>query len=106
MELFYTPIDDPALIILTVVFAVTASITTFDKRLLQARKSGVITMHQPILPNWVGVIGWIHWIIGLSILLLNWKYALLVFILKFLLSVLPVLETIGYILMKPFYSDK
>ena len=102
IELFNTPIESPYLIGLTVAYAVTSSITVFDKRLIQARKSGLIPPEEPMLPVWVGFIAWIHWSIGLVIVLLNWQYAMVVFVAKFILSVLPVLETIGNVLMAPF----
>lgn len=103
MELFNTPIDSPILIGLTIVYFITSSITTFDRRLIQAEKAGTpSSVDHSMLPWWVGFILYIHWGIGLALLLLNWKYALVVFISKFVLSVLPVLETIGNILMAPF----
>lgn len=106
MILFNTPTNSPILIILTIVFAVTSSITTFDKRLIQAKKAGTLPQDEPILPSWVGIISWLHWGVMLSILLLNWKYAVAVFIIGFILEVLPVWETIGNILMSPFKPNK
>ncbi len=100
--LFDTPLDSPIIIVLTILFAFTSSITTFDKRLIQAKRNGKILENEPMLPTWVGAIAWLHWVIGLLIILLNWKYAIAVFVIKFILSVLPVLETIGNILMSPF----
>lgn len=100
--MFYQPIDSPSLIILTVLFAITSSITVFDKRLIQAKRDGTLPPDEPMLPSWVGLIGWGHWILFLALLILNWKYALALFVIKFVLSVLPVLETVGNILMRPF----
>lgn len=102
MILFDTPIGSPIVILLTVLFGITSSITTFDKRLIQAKKTGVLPVDKPMLPTWVGFIAWLHWGLGLAILLLNWKYAIAVFVVKFVLEVLPVLETIGNVLMRPF----
>lgn len=42
------------------------------------------------------------WAIFIALLYLNWKYALVLFAIKFVLKVLPVLEIIGNILMSPF----
>lgn len=89
-------------IILTIVFIITSSIATFDKRLIQAKRNGTLPPDEPMLPSWVGIIWWIHWGIALALLFMNWKYAIIVFIAMFLLAVLPVLETIGNILMSPF----
>ena len=89
-------------IILTLVFIITSSIVTFDKRLIQAKRNGTLPPDEPILPLWVGLIVWIHWGLALALLLINWKYAIIVFIAMFLLAVLPVLEIIGNMLMSPF----
>ena len=102
VDLFNTPIDSPLIIVLTIIFAFTSSITTFDKRLIQAQRDGRLSENEAMLPTWVGALVWFHWLVGLSIILLNWKYAIVVFVIKFILSVLPVLETIGNILMLPF----
>jgi len=88
--------------ILTITFVISSSITTFDKRLIQARRDGTLPPDEPLLPSWVGLIGWIHWGLALALLIINWKYAIIVFIVMFVLAVLPVLETIGNILMSPF----
>lgn len=102
MDLFNTPINSPLLITLTVIYGITSSITVFDKRLVQAVKSGVLPPDEPMLPFWVNGVWWLHWIIGITIFLLNWKFAIIIFLAKFVLSVLPVLETIGNVLMRPF----
>jgi len=101
-----TPTTSPILIFLSVLFALTSSITTFDKRLIQAKRAGTLPQDEPMLPSWVGIISWLHWGVMLLILLLNWKYAVAVFIIGFILEVLPVWETIGNILMSPFKPKK
>ena len=106
VSLLNTPINSPVLIGLTIAFAITASITTFDARLIQAKRVGNLSPDEPLLPAWTGLFGWLHWGLCLTILILNWKYALLVFIIQFVLSVLPVLETIGNVLMSPFRLRK
>ncbi len=106
ISLFNTPINSPILIVITIIFFITSSITTFDKRLIQAKRNNVQPPNEPMLPTWVGLISWLHWGIGLGILLLNWKYAVLIFIIKFVLSILPVLEIVGNVLMSPFRPRK
>jgi hypothetical protein len=102
ISLFDTPADSSVLIVLTVLYAVTSSITVFDKRMIQARRDGTLPADEPMLPSWVAIVVWVHWGIGLSIILLNWQYAIVVFVAKFIVSVLPVLEIIGNFLMAPF----
>jgi len=101
-----TPINSPILIALTVLFAITSSITVFDKRLIQAKRSGTLPPDEPMLPSWVGIIAWLHWGLLLALVILNWKYAIVVYIAKFILSVLPVLEIAGNMLMRPFRQKK
>ncbi len=99
MELFNTSIESPIIIIITVIYFFSSCITMFDIRINQAKKEGVGTES---LPNWVAYLYWLNWILGLSLILLNWKYAIIVFIIRFILKVLPVLEIIGNFLMAPF----
>jgi len=92
----------PLIIGLTVAYFFVASIITFDIRMTQARRDGRLPSDEPMLPAWVGVFVWMQWAIFLVLLYLNWKYALILFVIKFVLKVLPVLETIGNVLMRPF----
>jgi hypothetical protein len=92
----------PLLIGLTIAYFLAASITTFDIRLIQTRRDGSLPPDEPMLPAWTGIFGYLMWVIFVVLLYLNWKYALLLFVIKFLLKVLPVLETIGNVLMSLF----
>jgi len=92
----------PLIIGLTVAYFLVTSITTFDIRLNQAKRQGILPPDEPTLPAWVSVLYWVQWAIFLVLLYLNWKYALVLFVIKFALKVLPVLETVGNILMSPF----
>lgn len=87
---------------LTILFIVTSSITTFDKRLIQAKRTGDLPKSEPNLPSWVALIYWIHYGNMIIIFLSNWKYALALFIVGFILEVLPVWEILGNMLMRPF----
>ena len=103
MELFNTSIGSPVVIIITVVYFFTSSIEIFDIRITQAQKQGI---DEESLPHWVTYLYLLNLVIGLSLILLNWKYAILVFIIRFILKVLPVLETIGNMIMAPFKKRK
>jgi hypothetical protein len=106
ITLFNTPINSTVIIFLTVVYAVTSSITTFDIRIIQAKRNGTLPPDAPTLPSWVGLIAWIDWGLFLALIFLNWKFAIIVFIVRFILKVLPVLEIIGNVLMSPFKPKK
>ena len=99
---FNTPINTPALIILTIIFFFTSSITVFDKRYMQAKRAGTLPPDEPEPPSWTALVWWLHGAVLLAITLLNWKYGIGLFILKFVLSVVPVLEIVGNMLMRPF----
>lgn len=89
-------------LILTVAYFLVASITTFDIRLIQAKKSGTLPPDEPALPAWIGIFAWLEWGIFIWLLVMNWKYALVLLAVKFVLKVLPVLEIVGNVLMRPF----
>lgn len=104
ISFFDTPYNSPVLIGLAIAYGIVASITTFDIRLIQAKKSGLLPADEAILPSWIAIFHWLEWFIFIAMFLLNWKFALIAFVVKFILKVLPVLEIIGNILMSPFKS--
>ena len=72
----------------------------------QAKREGILPPDEPSLPSWVAFIYWIHIGLIIAMLVINWKYGLIVLAIGFILSVLPVWETIGNILMSPFKPEK
>lgn len=104
--LFYTSINSPIVIILTIIYFFTSAITTFDIRMIQAVKSGLLTPDEAMLPKWINWVYWLHWVVFISLVFLNWKFAIFIFVIKFILKVLPVLEVIGNVLMSPFKQKK
>ena len=99
MELLNTPIESTEIIVLTVIYFIVASITTFDTRVNQAIKQGE---KETALPKWVSIFYFLMWAIWILMFYLNWKYALIIFVIKFILKVLPILEIVGNFLMAPF----
>lgn len=106
ITLFNTPIDSTLIIVLTILYFICESIATFDIRLIQGKRNGSLPPDEPLLPDWTSIFIFIGWGIFIAFILLNWKYAILIFIIKFILKVLPVLETVGNILMSPFKTRK
>src|SRR5215470_4198938 len=96
----------PIIIGLTSAYFIVASITTLDLRMTQAKQEGVAPPDQPLLPGWVAVFHWTQLAIFLTLLYVNWKYALALYAVKFILRALSVLETFGNILMWPFKPRK
>jgi len=91
----------PLLVGLTVAYFVAASVTTFDIRLLQAKRRGALPPGAPMLPPWVALFHWTQWALFLTMLVINWKFALIIFAIKAVLKVLPVLEVLGNVILSP-----
>lgn len=108
MEIFGEFFTSSVNIALTVIFFITASINTFDKRLIQAKRGNqaVPTYDGPLLPNWVIIIHIIYYGSLFVLLFIDWKVAIAFILIKFVLDVLPVMETIGNVLMSPFKQKK
>lgn len=102
MQLFSTPPSHPVIIILIVIYAIAAAITTYDIRYIQAKRRGELTDRHLEPPFWIGFFGYILWLTWIGVLLLNWILALVLVVGKFILKVLPVLEIMGEEIMRPF----
>lgn len=97
------PAVSPVYLTSTVLYFVCASVATFDTRLIQSRWSGIDLGE---LPAWTGLFGWLQWAIFCVLAILNWKVAIILFVLKFVLKVIPVLETVGALIMIPFTKKR
>ncbi|MBT3349441.1 hypothetical protein HN393_03935 [bacterium] len=106
ISFFNTATTSPIMIGIIVLYFITSAITTFDIRMIQAKRNGTLSVDEPLLPDWVKFIFWIDWALFLGLIFLNWKFAILIFIIRFILKCLPVLEIIGNILMSPFSPKK
>jgi hypothetical protein len=103
MNWFETPIDSPIVIAVTIVYFIASAVETLDIRILQAQRDGIDIES---FPKWIGLVYWLCWILFIILVLLNWKFAIIVYVIRFILKVLPVLEIIGNVLMSPFKSNK
>jgi hypothetical protein len=96
------PISSPMIIILSSILFLSESITTFDMRVTQAKHRGEYPETDPSLPRWVSGFFVLNLIIKGALLILNWRFGLGAIVVIFILQVLPILETVGNILMAPF----
>lgn len=96
----------PLLIFLTMAYFFVCAVTTYDIRIIQWKRSGELPPDSPELPEWIAIFAWLQWGIFGTLLYLNWKYAIFLFIAKFILKVLPVLEIIGAILTLPIKKKR
>ncbi len=106
IEIFNSAIDSPSVIIVTIFYVISESIAIYDTRLIQWKKHGMIPKNTPTPPAWSAIFGVLGWLLFIGLILLNWKYGIIVILVVWVLKVLPVLETIGKILMTPFITKK
>lgn len=85
--------------LLLLVYGLASCITTLDTRIIQANKAGD---NIPMLPLWTGLFFWVQWGSIIAVLIIDWRLGVKAMIVQFILRVLPVLEIIGNILMRPF----
>jgi hypothetical protein len=100
----------PTFSVLAILLFLVSSIAAFDIEFTRAKKNGTIPPddpNEPDLPKWVMAVYFVAPILALGILFIDWKRALFVFFVIFTLSgFIPVLDTIGNVLMRPFKPRK
>lgn len=73
---------------------------------MQAKKAGDIPADEPDLPTWIFTFDILRFGALLGVLLINWRLGLALYVIGFILAVLPVLEIAGNVLaafmVKPF----
>ena len=102
LETILKGFETPLILILTITYLFCSSITTFGVRITQAKRNGTWNKNEPDLPNWTNIFYFLEWGLIIYIVILNWRFAIALMFFKFILKVLPVLEIIGNILMRPF----
>lgn len=110
-DIVSAPLNSPLLLALSAIYLLVESIRIYDARLIQAKERGLYSgvaaaAEGRSFPQWVNIFHWAGWIIFVMLLLLNWKYALALYALLFVLRVLPVLERIGSIIMHTFLRTR
>jgi len=102
MELFNTSYNSSVYIALICIYFLSESISTFDTRIIQAKKGGYLRESDIAVPGWTAIFIFIGWVSLIAMILLNPIAAFVVFIVKYILKVMPVLENIGALLLTPF----
>ncbi len=105
MEIFNISFTLLDYILLVILFTITSAITEYDKRLTIAYWNGQKYKWE-LLPKWVGRIIWLHWSLCILLLAINWKYALAIFIIKYLFSITHILEHLGYLIVSLFKKKR
>lgn len=106
-KIFTAPINSPILLVVSIAYATVESIRIYDARLIQANTKGSYSRVASeadgrSLPHWVGYIHFAGWVLFVVILVLDWMYAIALYVVLFILRVLPVLERIGALIMRTF----
>lgn len=104
IDLFTTTIQYPTIPILTIIYFFVESIVTYDMRINQYLMTKSSTVKK--LPSWVAIFIFIGWGIFIYFIFINWKYAIIIFVVRYILKLLPVLETIGEFLITPFDPNR
>lgn len=86
---------------LTIFYFFLYSIVIVEIRLWQAKKYDHIDCGS--LPEWVSIFHIFSSIVAGILIILNWKLFVIIFIVRYILKLLPILETFGSLLMKPFF---
>lgn len=72
---------------------------------MKAIITGTTGMVGKVLPWWTTAFVFLKWGAFIVLVVLNWKYALVLYVFLFAMRVLPVLEWIGQFIMRPFLID-
>ena len=101
MDLLNVPVGSLYLNILTAVFLITASANAYQRRI--ARSTSGAQTNIPILnlPSWTQIFRWLNWLVAILLIAANWMYGLAALVIVLILTILPVLEWIGYAILKP-----
>lgn len=102
--------ESGAFAVLAIIYIVVVAIRTYDLRIIQSRMGRMDSAvaqdaDGKVLPNWVDNIHILGWLLLIGLLVIDWKAALLLYGVLFVLRVMPVLETLGAVLAKPFLQD-
>lgn len=103
----HAPFESTFLMLLTLAYGIVESVTIYDARLIQAKTKGhssgvALEADGCSLPSWIGYAHIAGWVLLIAILVMNWAYGILLYAVLYVLKVVPVLERIGAVLMRPF----
>ena len=94
--------QSPLLGWLTIAFFLTATGDTYARRIYPGNTRGQLPAETPYYPVWLGLFAWINIPLKIALVVMNWQFGLLVYVMGFALARLGVLERMGSILLRPF----
>jgi hypothetical protein len=92
--------------VVTIAFLAMSAITRFDRMAIQAVRQGDVPPGTPLPPNWIGFLYYVQWGLLIALAVFDWKFAILVFVFKTVLSFLGLLNIVGALLMAPFMRER
>lgn len=128
-ETLKSAIQDPLILGLSIAWFLTSCIQTWQKRVMQRHKSDSFSLSEMATAEhhremrdivrgnvfnyrgkviefkmgWINLVVWINIFLLVALVYLNWQWTLLLYVVGFILAVLPVLESIGALMSRPFY---
>lgn len=111
-DIVRAPIDSPLILVLSVLYLLVQAIKWYDVRIYQKKRFGTSSAiaeraegHK--FPDWARALHTFGgWAILIALLLLNWKYTLVLFVFLWFLKFLPLLENLGELMMRPFLRQE
>ena len=79
-----------------------SAVAKADSNILRGIRTGDLPATIPRPPLWIGLLIYLQWGLLIALVVFDWKFAILVFLFKFILSFFGVLEILGSILLIPF----
>jgi hypothetical protein len=79
-----------------------SAVTKADSNILQGVRRGDLPSTIPRPPLWIGLVIYLQWGLLIALAVFDWKFAILLFLFKFILSFLGVLQIVGSFLLIPF----
>jgi hypothetical protein len=99
---FNTPFSSTILIVLAIIYQIIASVTLYDISFRLSYKTSARTNNLKPIPVSFLLLHWTETVMFILLFLLNWKFAIITWLIKSLLQALYILEFIGYIILYSF----
>lgn len=89
-----------------IAYLATAAVTKADSNIIREIRLGAVPPHVPRPPIWIGLFIYLQWGLLIALAVFDWEFAILVFLFKFVLSFLGLLEIVGSVLIIPFLRKR
>lgn len=87
-------------------YLATSAVTKADSNFIREVRLGSVPPHVPRPPSWIGFLYYLQWGLLTALAVFEWKFAIIVFLFKSVLSFLGLLEIVGSVLIIPFLRKR